>query len=342
MIIKSILLLYLSLIYSAASEAMSLDIFVEQYIDQKIKPDLNEFETQTERLRQSTINHCQSQTDQTLLALKESWVNTYLSWKKIQLFGFGPTGSLRVERRLDFWPTRISKIKKILLDTDAKRAFQNSGVSARGFPAIEWLIFKSEEEQNKNYCELLHLLSRDILEQTQVLNQAWQSDLIKLNGSNDLQLNTHIYSNKPAEEFINAMVVGIYAVRKKSLITPMGFTTGFIDTKRMEASNSKLSTITFKTRLQSIIEFFDDDQIGLISWLETNKNKGLAKRIKPKVESIKNLQSIIGDNFANLIQNKDESLIKLESQMNDLQFIIEEDLSTHFNLIMFFKDLDGD
>ena len=329
------LILFIVLSNVQASDEQ-LSSFVENLVKQTIVPGIEAFASRATNFKQQTAQYCENPTAETLAELQTSWTKTYLSWKKIQLFGMGPTATLRIERQLDFWPTRVTRIEQVLSSLDINQAFSRAGVSAQGLPAAELLIFKLPEISPTNKCRLLPLLSQDIESKTNELNMTWSEY-----SATDI-MPTFIYSNNPAEEFINALVVGIYAVRKKSLIVPMGLTTGYIDSQRTEAIHSQIPSQTFLTRLESIIALFADDKQGLIPWLKNNGRPQLASKISTKLQYLVDYVQLENLNFLEMIQTKDERLLELESNMNDLQFLIEQDLALEFELIMFFKDLDGD
>lgn len=339
--IKLWVILYILSSFQFNVNASELNSFVIDHIHKKVIPGIEKLNVNTINFKQSVDEYCPHQNDDQLNQLKNKWIKAYLSWKEIQLYGFGSTGYLRVQRHLDFWPTRKSKLQKLLLQPNTEKAFINSGVSTRGFPAIEWLLFENPDK-SKNYCALLQLLTSDLLEKIHSLHLSWQETAVSINNKSEYLFENYIYSAKPAEEFINAIVVGTYLVRKKSLITPMGLTTGFIDKNRMEANFSALSKEVFKIRLKSIIDLFSDEKIGLIEWLNINNYTSLADMLTRKVAPINEKYQSLDDEFSIMIESKDKRLIELESDMNDLQFILEQDLSDAFNLIMFFKDLDGD
>ena len=73
------------------------------------------------------------------------WVNTMLAWERLAAVAVGPLLERRSARAIDFWPTRPTQIQR-LLDAGTITTVQQLdtvGTTARGLPALEWLLLKT-------------------------------------------------------------------------------------------------------------------------------------------------------------------------------------------------------
>ncbi|MBC7621445.1 MAG: hypothetical protein H7293_21085 [Candidatus Saccharibacteria bacterium] len=73
------------------------------------------------------------------------WVNTMLAWERLAAVAVGPLLQRRSARAIDFWPTRPGQIQR-LLDAGTVTTLQQLdtvGTTARGLPALEWLLWKT-------------------------------------------------------------------------------------------------------------------------------------------------------------------------------------------------------
>jgi predicted lipoprotein len=86
------------------------------------------------------------------------WVNTMLAWERLAAVAVGPLLQRRSARAIDFWPTRPSQIQR-LLDAGTVTTVQQLetvGTTARGLPALEWLLWKTNGSgQAAPYASLL-------------------------------------------------------------------------------------------------------------------------------------------------------------------------------------------
>lgn len=93
-------------------------------------------------------------------AQKPLWVSTMLSWERLAAVAVGPLLDRRSARTIDFWPTRPAQIERILaagtesLTTVAQ--LESIGSTARGLPALEWLLWRLPANANtQHYAQLL-------------------------------------------------------------------------------------------------------------------------------------------------------------------------------------------
>lgn len=75
------------------------------------------------------------------------WVNTMLAWETLAAVAVGPLLLRRTARTIDFWPTRPAQIR-LLLQNDPRvidnvQQLETVGSGARGLPALEWLLWKT-------------------------------------------------------------------------------------------------------------------------------------------------------------------------------------------------------
>jgi predicted lipoprotein len=88
----------------------------------------------------------------------------------------GPLLERRSARAIDFWPTRPAQIQR-LLDTGLAglsdvRSLETVGASARGLPALEWLLFKTPCTGHAHTLALL--LARQVQQEADTLLAGYQ------------------------------------------------------------------------------------------------------------------------------------------------------------------------
>lgn len=92
-------------------------------------------------------------------AHRSPWIATMLAWETLAAVAVGPVLENRSARAIDFWPTRPAQIQRILDSglaglTDV-RSLETVGSSARGLPALEWLLYKTPGSPHARSLALL-------------------------------------------------------------------------------------------------------------------------------------------------------------------------------------------
>jgi hypothetical protein len=79
---------------------------------------------------------------------RPQWVQTLLAWETLAAVAVGPLLERRSARAIDFWPTRPAQIQRLLHNglgsITTVQQLDTVGASARGLPALEWLLWKTD------------------------------------------------------------------------------------------------------------------------------------------------------------------------------------------------------
>ena len=94
----------------------------------------------------SALNQlCSAKAADRTSALKEAraqWQMTAMAWDRLSAVAIGPLLKRRSQRQIDFTPTRPELIKRAILSEPADAlAMERIGTPAKGFPALEWLLW---------------------------------------------------------------------------------------------------------------------------------------------------------------------------------------------------------
>lgn len=125
------------------------------------------FAAEAEALRELAAAHCQDQSS--LLALRGQWSTTLLAWQRLATPGLGPVLKRRSQRKIDFWPTRPVLVDKALAkDIQVPADLATIGTPAKGFPALELLLFR---EPDARTCQYMSLLTEEIAIEAKELSE---------------------------------------------------------------------------------------------------------------------------------------------------------------------------
>ncbi len=98
-----------------------------------------EFVRRVEGLQQALDAHCQGGL---AIPSRQAWREALVAWSRLSTVAVGPLVERRSARRIDFQPTRPELIEQAVAATaEGKLDMDLVGSAARGFPALEWLLW---------------------------------------------------------------------------------------------------------------------------------------------------------------------------------------------------------
>jgi predicted lipoprotein len=98
-------------------------------------PRAEEFAAAATRLAAALRNGCGD-------APRTAWRETLLAWVRLSAVAVGPLIERRSARRIDFQPARPASIGKAIAERpEGAAAFERIGSAAKGFAALEWLLW---------------------------------------------------------------------------------------------------------------------------------------------------------------------------------------------------------
>ena len=118
------------------------------YADEIIVPTFVELQELTDRLVEDVNTFAGFPSTETLTAAQTTFREAYALWQHAAVYSFGPAESIDLVARTNPFPTNAERIDAIIAsDDDADLNFiSNSANSfARGFPALDYLLFDGDE-----------------------------------------------------------------------------------------------------------------------------------------------------------------------------------------------------
>jgi uncharacterized protein len=103
------------------------------------------------------------------------WVNTMLAWERLAAVAVGPLLERRSARAIDFWPTRPAQIQRLLESASITAVAQldTAGATARGLPALEWLLWKTDGSGHAQ--AYASVLAQQVLAESHALQAGYQT-----------------------------------------------------------------------------------------------------------------------------------------------------------------------
>lgn len=296
---------------------------------------LIEWQVKSTVLLNKTENYCKGHAD--LQELQTHWVNLALHWAALNGFPFKAISDNNLEFDLYFWPDKRNMIEqamsKRLTSASSLNAGQLSGVVAaeKGIPAMEWLLFKEEIDQQQR-CTSLPQITKYYSDQVDsivryhennpVIQQDWaaQGDSIE---SDSIGLNLGFQqvaqiSNRLNNGFDDSgQMVPILSEGWRSRITA----------KIVQVSLSSLTAHMGAARLRLDISTESNQQLQSYE----NQLQLFSQRLTDEIESGVSIEL-----------SNPALILDIRKLLLDLESLIEGPLATETGVLIGFNNYDGD
>lgn len=122
-------------------EALYEDILKEQ-----IQPGYESLLTSLNQLKADFSTFKSSPSTELLDDLESSFTNSYVAWKGVEIFRFGPAEQLQAQSYFNFFPINTALVEKQL---DSGFDPDNSTLFDKGLPLLDYFIFKEESPEDR-------------------------------------------------------------------------------------------------------------------------------------------------------------------------------------------------
>ncbi|MCG7492848.1 imelysin family protein [Thalassobius sp. Cn5-15] len=153
---------------------------VERVLDQHVLPNFADLAEATSQLAMIAAQDCTPDSED----LRTAYARAFDAWVRVSHLRFGPTEVQNRAFALAFWPDPRSKTPKalaqLLADQDvallAPEEYTELSIAARGFYALEYLLYEPQLQQPAAYaCALVQAGSADIARLSAAINTDWAS-----------------------------------------------------------------------------------------------------------------------------------------------------------------------
>lgn len=111
-----------------------------------------------------------------MAAARAQWWQAVTAWERLSAVAVGPVIERRSGRQIDFTPTRPALIDKaIAAAPSGPRAMERVGTPAKGFPALEWLLWVRPAAPATPACGYAVEVAADIERETQALTAGFDA-----------------------------------------------------------------------------------------------------------------------------------------------------------------------
>jgi len=333
--------------------------FLINIADGLIIPAYNQLLTESQSLKVKAEEFSKNPNQENLVNLQTSWVSTYSVWQKANAFNFGPAGEEGTRKTLleeiAIFPVSESKINSIL-ETNTFN-INDFNRDARGFAAIEYLIFDPKNDNEKIISTFkseiskryLNALTNHIVESVKFVSDAWngsyKGQFLKSNGTE---------SGSSTSTFYNEFVKSFEALKNFKVGLPLGKRPGQTSTMPglVESKYSGKSLDFLKLHIQNLHQIWngkpfnsDADGIGFKEYLENVEGgKDLITLSESQMMNVNKAVNEIPTNirFSDLLSADPAKIENLHTELQKQTRFFKSDMSSVLGIAITYSSGDGD
>ena len=335
---------------------------LKQMADEIVIPGYANFKVKLDAMTSKAEQFVASPDTIALKDFRQSWVEAYLEWQKVEAFNFGPADMFATKMFFNIYPTSVSAINANIASGTANLEVSGS-FAAQGFPALDYLLnglagsndsivgyYTSASDAPQRKAYLQKLTAQMQLKFNQVNNE-WLSYRDKfvastgLTASSSLSLVVNGYVSH-FEKYIRAGKFGI----------PAGALTNIKSPEKVEAFYQKdISQQLAKTAIQASIDFFNGKSVktgiegaSLKTYLDgigakdSQTGNGLATTINAQLITANTLVGALDANFYNLINTDNQKMLDVYSALQAVVRLLKVDMTSAMSITITYTDNDGD
>ncbi len=322
----------------AAADPM--DRVIDDTIDMHILPRFAALNDLTQTLADVAAEDC----DPDAVALRSAYGDAFDAWISASHLRFGPTEANDRAFALAFWPDSRGAtpraLKSLIAEQDpvvaSADAFRQVSIAARGFYAMEFLLFDDTLKQAGDpqyHCNLIQTMSTDIALTSHNIFEEWQSEFA-ITLREPLPAGVYRSNDEVLQELFKALATGLQFTADTRLGRPLG-TFDRPRPTRSEARRSERSArhvMLSLTALRDLSEILARGDTKLMTSLDASFQRALSQLSElddPTFASVSNPQARFK---VEVIQNSIEAI----------RTIVRDELGPKLGVAAGFNALDGD
>lgn len=288
-------------------------------------------------LAASAARVCASPGAEALQAARSDWKRTALSLRRVSPLPFGPVLESRMLRKIDFWPTRAAQIEASIVKFGAAEVrLDRVGVTAKGLPALEYLLFdpvRAGINEDAAACAYASWVARELSEAVAPVSKEW------MNWADSLADAEPEVEKQLLVDGVNILIGSVEVLRTKFLEKPLQSSS---PTPAFDAWRSGESVASMQASFDALrVGLLGRDVVpGLVAVLQgrglLTLAEGLERLVGASARAFSTLPSDLG------AADGRASAAKAATELAKLQYFLAEDVATKLKVAVGFGESDGD
>lgn len=316
--------------------------------DEVFLPAHARFQVDAAALATALADHCASAGTEPAAA-RAAWQELRADWSVTGAFAFGPVVTQMQAGPLDFWPVREDTIEAQLLAAPATLDaawLDGLGTSAKGMPALEYLLF-AELPPGTPRCAYATALADDIARRGEALASGWQAEAEALKTAGEPG-SSYAGEQAALDAVVNATIENLYRMVKDKLDRPLGNLTGTApDPTILESRYSGTTRDDLEGNLQGFAMVYlgaDGEPGGEpgLGALVAARDADLDRRILAQHGVARDALAAIPLPFATALTDQRSAVQSARDEIDALRRLIKLDVASLLGITLSLSDNDGD
>ena len=324
-------------------------------VDKVIAPGYAKLDEYAALHRDAINSLCSQPRADELLVARNTWRRVKIEWKRVQVTAIGPAMKMRTHRSIDFWPHRQPLVERILASNIAltSETMATQSVAAKGLNVLEHYLFDEyllkAISANERICEYLAAVADDVaihltkLHEYWTVGSRWRSALLAFDGKSVQDVITFASPHEAWQELFNVVLSATYNIRKLSLIKSAGLRLHTRPRPELaEGRASRSSVELIRAGVEGLYEIIVFPQSGIADLLTAQGQADVADELSELVGDAVAAAVDLREPFIDSIHEQRELIEALDATLRRVQMILQTETPQIFDIVMYFRDLDGD
>ncbi len=332
-------------------------VYNKAVITRHIIPNYRVLAEKTETLSKSYDQLCKiddvTLKEHHLKVVQSHFIHTYTQWQKVQHIRFGPMAYLKRKERFQYWPDKHavgSKQLRRLLATTVKSAkvftldeLKNKSVAIQGLPALERLLFGTDNTMSHSECLLGHTISLNINDIAQENLTAWvdapvyfMNDLLHP----DSGLGIYQTHKEISGLIVNSLTTQIAIIQQLKIERALGKKHKANRTIKLEAWRSQQSLAFIHHNLLSLYNLYQLGFKQALFDLSPELEKAISAQFSISLHITQKDKYSLFELLGN--ESRPTKIVALIEALQQLNQLLSKDMLALLDLPISFNALDGD
>lgn len=343
----------------AAEEKLPKHTLFRHLAEDVLLPLTADFAAAAGRLATASASFCAAPRGSDLDTMRSAWRATQAAWQPLEMLQIGPVIERRTQRQINAWPVRPRLLEPLLTGeaVPAPEQVDALGASAKGLPALEYLLFapgQSIAQQEKALtcarCAALQALSRHVKAEADGLANDWRAP----NGGFARQLSeagqhpqdgAFASADQALSDVANLLIAGLDAVKTRKLGKPLEKSGDEAALERIESWRAATSLEHIRDNLRGFeAAFFGIGKagIGLDDYLAGIGRPVLPRLVREDLNRAQQALAAIRQPLPQALLNQRKQVQALHQALGQLQRRMEDDIADALKVDLGFNASDGD
>lgn len=339
------------LLMSCSGSNFDRSLILENITNNLIIPTYEDFSLTTESLYSASLTFTEHPSPEALAELKSAWEQSIKTWKRAEVYNFGPVESLVLVTAIDRWPTSERGIEQTIEQYDGSDDYLiRIGSNRKGLPAIEYLLFHADESvildefSNEDRKAYLNLLTGALTEHSSAILEEWNSGYAE-----EFMSKTGNQADSGITLLANELGYILQKVRMEKIEIPFGAQTeGTPRLQMLESVYANISKELIRENLISAQQTFNggqgsgfDDYISALG-IEDKNGELLSEAINQEYEHAYRILGSVDGPLEDAILYQKSTVQELIESINQLYIYTKIDMISQLGILTVFSDNDGD